>query len=181
MATLSVRPAEVVGFWREAGPERWFAKDDAFDREIEARFLAAHMAAARRESDDWRATAEGALALLLLLDQFPRNLFRGTAHAFATDPLARRFAVEAIAAGHDRAVETALRKFFYLPFEHQESLADQDLAVELMAYDPETQRWAVEHRDIIRRFGRFPHRNPALGRDTAPDEAAFLESGGFGG
>lgn len=171
----------VVAFWRDAGPERWFAKDDAFDAEIGARFLEAHMAAARRELDGWAETAEGALALLLLLDQFPRNLFRGTAHQFATDPLAKRIAEQAIAAGHDLAVEPPLRSFFYLPFEHSEAMADQERAVALTAYDPETMKWAAIHRDIIARFGRFPHRNPSLGRDTAADEAAFLAGGGFGG
>ena len=171
----------VVAFWRDAGPERWFAKDDAFDAEIRTRFLETHMTAARRELDGWAETAEGALALLLLLDQFPRNLFRGTAHQFATDPLAKRIAEQAIAAGHDLAVGPGLRSFFYLPFEHSEALADQERAVALTAYDPETMKWAAIHRDIIARFGRFPHRNRSLGRDTAADEAAFLEAGGFGG
>jgi uncharacterized protein (DUF924 family) len=176
-----IAPDEVIGFWREAGPERWFKKDEAFDAAIRDRFLDLHMAAARRELEDWAETPEGALALLLLLDQFPRNLFRGTAHAFATDPLARRIANAAIAAGHDRAVDPALRNFFYLPFEHSEAIADQERAVELTGFDADSRKWAAEHRDIIARFGRFPHRNPALGRDTAADEAQFLAEGGFGG
>jgi uncharacterized protein (DUF924 family) len=174
-------PAEITQFWRSAGPERWFRKDPAFDAEIRARFEPAHMAAARRELDGWAATAEGALALLLLLDQFPRNLYRGTAHQFATDPLARAVATAALAAGRDRAVEANLRQFFVLPFEHSERLDDQNRAVALAQGDAELTKWAVIHRDIIARFGRFPHRNAALGRETTPEEAAFLAEGGFGG
>jgi uncharacterized protein (DUF924 family) len=174
-------PAAVVGFWREAGPTRWYKKDTAFDDALRARFEPAHMAAARRELDSWAATAEGALALLLLLDQVPRNIYRGTAHPFATDPLARRVANDAIASGHDRAVEPGLRQFFVLPFEHSERLEDQDRAVALAEGDAEVLKWALIHRDIIVRFGRFPHRNAALGRDPTEDEAAFLRNGGFGG
>ena len=176
-----VTPSELVSFWRDAGPERWFKKDEAFDAEIRSRYETAHMAAARRELDVWAETSEGALALLLLLDQFPRNMYRGTAHQFATDPLALRMAVAAIEAGHDAATEPELRSFFYLPFEHSESLADQERAVQLTSFDPEALKWAVIHRDIIARFGRFPHRNAALGRDTREDEAAFLAAGGFSG
>lgn len=178
---MNLTSADVVSFWREAGPLRWYKKDPAFDAELRERFEGAHLAAARRELDGWAETAEGAPALLILLDQVPRNIFRGTAHAFATDALARRFARAAIAAGHDRAVEPPLRQFFYLPFEHSEAIEDQERAVALTASDPDTHRWANLHRDIIARFGRFPHRNPALARDTAPDEVAFLADGGFGG
>ena len=178
---------DVVGFWREAGPKRWFAKSDAFDDAIRLRFEGPHHAAARGEYDAWRGNAEGALALLLLLDQFPRNLFRGTAHAFATDPLARSVAREAIAHGHDLATEPPLRPFFYLPFEHSEDMADQDRSVQVCealardAGDQDTLKWARIHRDIIVKFGRFPHRNKALGRVTTPPEQAFLDEGGFAG
>ena len=171
---------EVLTFWKEAGPGKWFKKNPAFDDEIRARFESAHFAAARRELDDWADTAEGCLALLLLLDQFPRNLYRGTGHAFATDPLAKMFAERAVAAGFDKAVEAQLQNFFHLPFEHSEALADQDRAVEL-AVDADALKWAVIHRDIIARFGRFPHRNAALGRETTAEEQAFLDSGGFAG
>lgn len=176
-------PADVVAFWREAGPDRWFRPDPEFDAEFLRRFGAAHLAAARRELDAWMATPEGALALLILLDQLPRNAWRGTAHAFATDPLARRFAREALARGHDQKVEPALRRFMYLPFQHSEDPADQDLAVRLcqgLDRAPD-DRWAEHHRDIIARFGRFPHRNAALGRDSTPEEEAFLAEGGFRG
>jgi uncharacterized protein (DUF924 family) len=141
-----------------------------------------HFAAARRELDAWLDTASGALALLLLLDQVPRNALRGTAHMFATDPLARRFARQAVAAGRDREVDPELRLFVYLPFEHSEDLADQERAVELIRpLGPLYERYAVEHRDVIRRFGRFPHRNAVLGRETTADEQAFLDGGGFAG
>jgi uncharacterized protein (DUF924 family) len=176
-----MQPDDVIAFWTEAGPKRWFAKDGAFDAEIRARFEATHHAAARGELDGWADTAEGALALLLLLDQFPRNLWRGSAHAFATDSLARRIAAEAVGRGFDRAVDPALRQFFYLPFEHSEDLGDQEQAVALCGFDPDSLKWARIHRDIIRRFGRFPHRNPCLGRTTSEDEQAFMDGGGFSG
>ncbi len=176
-------PADIVQFWTDAGPKRWFAKDDQFDTSIRERFEAAHHAAARRGLDDWAETAEGSLALLLLLDQFPRNMYRGSAHAFATDPLARLIAAKAIAASHDKAVEPALADFFRLPFKHSESLEDQDRAVALSqaSGDSGAIKWATLHRDIIRRFGRFPHRNAALARETTAEEAAFVRSGGFAG
>jgi uncharacterized protein (DUF924 family) len=179
-------PSDVVAFWRDAGPARWFAKDLAFDAEIAARFEAAHHAAARGELADWAESWEGALALLILLDQFPRNIWRGSAHAFATDPLARSVARAALDAGHDAAAPAELRLFFYLPFEHSEDLADQDLCVTLCqmldaASGTEWVKWAAMHRDIIARFGRFPHRNVMLGRESTADEAAFLADGGFAG
>jgi uncharacterized protein (DUF924 family) len=163
--------AGVVAFWREAGPERWFSRDAAFDALFRDRFMAAHLAAAARVHDAWADTAQGALALMILLDQFPRNAFRGTAHAFATDALALMFAERAIAARHDRAVEPALRVFFYLPCMHAEDLALQERCVALCrALDENTLKHAIEHRDIIARFGRFPHRNPVFGRATTAEE-----------
>jgi len=174
-----MKPADVVEFWTKAGRKHWFAKDERFDARIRERFEALHHAAARRELDDWAQTAQGALALLLLLDQFPRNMYRGSAHSFATDPLARA----AIDAGHDRAVDPALRQFFLLPLEHAESLTDQDHAVALAqaSGDPDLAKWTMLHRDIIWRFGRFPHRNAVLGRETTAEETQFLRSGGFAG
>lgn len=174
--------AEVVAFWREAGEERWFAKDEAFDRAFEDRFLARHMAVAARRHDGWMAAPEGALALLILTDQFPRNVFRGTGHMYATDPLARHYARAALQAGYFEQVEPSLRVFFSLPFAHSEDLADQDISVALcrtLGGDP--LQFGEGHRDIIARFGRFPHRNPLLGRETSAEEAAFLRSGGFAG
>ena len=173
---------DVVRFWRDAGPDRWFDKDHAFDTECKARFEAAHHAAATGALDPWAVDAEGALALLVLLDQIPRNAWRGSGHMFATDGKARAIASAAIDAGLDRQVEPALRPFFYLPFMHSESLADQERSVALnAALDANTQRFALLHRDIIARFGRFPHRNEVLGRRTTAEEQKFLDEGGFTG
>jgi uncharacterized protein (DUF924 family) len=184
---MVAHPADVIGFWRSAGPGRWFKKNDAFDEAIRLKFEATHHAAARGAYDRWLESPEGALALLILFDQFPRNLFRNSPHAYATDPLARRIAADAIARGYDRQADPALRGFFYLPFEHSEDPADQDRSVALCEAqaretgEPGNLKWAVEHRDIIRRFGRFPHRNRALGRETTAEEQAFLDDGGFAG
>jgi len=177
------RALAVTRFWRDAGPEAWFRKDDAFDADFRNRFLDLHYAAARRELDGWADTPEGSLALMILLDQFPRNCFRGTGHMFATDPLARHFAEKAVAAGHDMALEADLRAFVYLPFEHSEEMADQERSVALFSERAPASftPYAVEHRDIIARFGRFPHRNAALGRETTAEEQAFLDGGGFAG
>ncbi|MCU0985823.1 MAG: DUF924 family protein [Acetobacteraceae bacterium] len=172
----------VVAFWREAGRERWFGKDEAFDALFRYRFMALHLEAAARQHDGWIAAPESALALVLLLDQFPRNAFRGTAHMFATDPLGLVFAEAAIARGHDRAVAEELRPFFYLPFMHAEDLGHQERCVALCQDLPgETLKYAIIHRDIIARFGRFPHRNPVFGRVTTAEEQAFLDEGGFSG
>ncbi len=177
------QPADVVGFWRDAGPKRWFAKDDAFDADFRQRFLAAHEAAASGALDAWESTAEGALALLILLDQFPRNAFRGSARMFATDDRALAVAGRAVDAGVDAATEPALRPFLYMPFMHSEALSDQDRCVALAAGLPggDTLRFAELHRDIIVRFGRFPHRNAVLGRATTAQEQRFLDEGGFAG
>ncbi|MEJ8813275.1 DUF924 family protein [Variovorax ureilyticus] len=173
---------DVVLFWQEAGPSRWFDKDDAFDAEFKSRFEAAHHAAATGALDGWAVDAEGALALMVLLDQFPRNAWRGSGHMFATDGKALAIARAAIDAGHDRQVDPPLRPFFYLPFMHSEVLADQERSVVLNAeLDANTQRFAVLHRDLIARFGRFPHRNRMLGRSTTPEEQAYLDGGGFAG
>jgi uncharacterized protein (DUF924 family) len=178
-------PAEataVVDFWRAAGPQVWFAKDADFDRRFRERFLPLHEAAVRGELAGWQATAEGALALVLLLDQFPRNAFRGTARMYAADPMARQAAHAAIAAGHDLAVEPQLALFFYLPLGHSETLADQERCVALFRRlgQPDLAK-AERHCDIIRRFGRFPHRNPILGRTTTEEEQRYLDDGGYAG
>ena len=184
---MSALPADVIGFWTSAGPSKWFAHAHAFDDAIRLKFEPVHHAAARGEYDAWRQSAEGCLALLILLDQFPRNLYRGSAHAFATDPLARAIADHALVAGHDMRVSSDLRFFLYMPFMHSEAVADQDRSLALMeAYDADTGeidqlKSAVMHRDLIRRFGRFPHRNHALGRETTAEEQAYLDDGGFAG
>jgi uncharacterized protein (DUF924 family) len=184
---MAAQPGDILHFWRMAGPGRWFQKDDAFDAAIRLKFEPTHHAAARGEYDSWIQSADGALALLILLDQFPRNLYRGSAHSWATDRLAKHVAHEAITRGHDKRFEPDLRNFFYLPFEHSEALADQDRAVGLFEAmkaetgDEGSLKWALIHRDIIARFGRFPHRNRALGRETTPEEQVFLDEGGFAG
>jgi uncharacterized protein (DUF924 family) len=172
----------VTEFWRDAGPKMWFAKDGDFDSRFRERFRAQHEAAADRELTDWLATADGALAVVLLLDQYPRNAFRDTPRMYATDALAREVAYAAIAAGHDRAVADDLAVFFYLPFGHSEALSDQERCVELAARlgDPNHAR-ARHHCDIVRKFGRFPHRNALLGRVTTAEEQRYLDEGGYKG
>lgn len=182
MIELDERALSVTKFWRDAGEDAWFEKNDAFDAEFRNRFLDLHYAAARRECDDWSEHAEGSLALMILLDQFPRNCFRGTGHMYATDPLARHFAEKAIAAGQDLALDEELRVFLYLPYEHSEHLADQLKSVDLTTAKAQSYlKYAVEHLEIIQRFGRFPHRNRMLGRETTPEEQVFLDGGGFSG
>ena len=172
--------SEVVTFWREAGMQKWFRGGDEFDRECESRFLGAHLAAARREYENWMNDAEGALALLILLDQIPRNVFRDSGHAWATDGLALHYAARAVEDGLDVQVEPGLRTFMYLPFEHSEDIADQHRAVELFRTmgDETYLDYAVRHLEVIEQFGRFPHRNRALGRVSTPEEQAWLDAGG---
>ena len=172
----------VVRFWRNAGMAQWFGQSPDFDRRLHERFLTLHEAAAQGEHDDWSATAESALALVILLDQFPRNVFRGTARMYATDTQARRMARDAINEQMDVQVEPALRLFFYLPFAHSEDMDDQRLSVVLNRRLG--RPWldhALGHAAIIERFGRFPHRNPLLGRSMTEQEQAFLDQGGFAG
>ena len=178
----SATPDDVLAFWRAAGPDKWFSKDAAFDDDIRKRFLATYEAAAAGALA-WDDTAEGALALLIVLDQFPRNMFRNSARAFAADPLAREVTTRAIGRGFDRQIAVPERGFFYLPFEHSEALADQERAVALnrASGDADALKWAELHADIIRRFGRFPHRNAVLSRATTAEEQAFLDGGGFAG
>jgi uncharacterized protein (DUF924 family) len=176
-------PDDVTAFWRAAGPDKWFTKDDGFDAAIRARFLDVYEAAAAGRLVPWEATPEGALALVIVLDQLPRNMFRNSARAFAADPQARAVADRALTRGFDRQVTADERGFFYLPFTHSEALADQERCIALYRAlgNPENLKYADIHADIIRRFGRFPHRNAVLGRATTPDEQAFLDSGGFQG
>ena len=173
-------PNDIIAFWREAGPKQWFGGGPAFDRECDARFRDLHFQAAAGALDAWRETAEGTLALLLLLDQIPRNIFRGTAHQFATDGLARSIARHAVDAGFDQQIEPALRVFVYLPFEHSEDAADQARALALYATMPKGDEggWAQKHFDVIAQFGRFPHRNRVLGRESTAAEQAWLDAGG---
>jgi uncharacterized protein (DUF924 family) len=176
-------PDDVLAFWRAAGEQKWFAKNDAFDAEIKSRFLPTYEAAAKGALSEWEATPEGALALTIVLDQFPRNMFRRDARAFATDAAARAVVDRALARGFDQQVADGERLFFYLPFEHSEAMADQDRCCALVKTlgNPDLLHWAELHADIIRRFGRFPHRNAVLGRITTPVEKAYLDADGFTG
>ena len=175
-------PNAVVRFWSDAGPGRWFKRDDGFDALFRERFLAAHQTAAAGRLSQWCATAQGALALVLLLDQFPRNAFRGSPRVYATDAQARAAADAAIAAGHDLRVDPELRPFFYLPFMHSEDVRDLERCVALnQELGGEHLRFARHHRDIVARFGRFPHRNALLGRASSGEEERFLAEGGFSG
>ncbi|MEK9967858.1 MAG: DUF924 family protein [Ferrovibrio sp.] len=199
-AAITLTPDDVLDFWfdRKPGHERnsalvhrdvWFKKNDDFDTEIRRRFASAVEAALAEGFADWAGTAEGTLALLILLDQFPRNLFRDQAKAFAGDARARAVAHQAVDRGFDIALPPVMRMFFYLPFEHSEHLPDQELAHLLFsALDKDMldkglpgldlAGWAEKHRVIVARFGRFPHRNAALGRESSPEEIEFLKQPG---
>ena len=183
-----MNPTDILDFWFAGDPSTrravWFQKDADFDAGCRA-FTAAHDAAKRGELDHWAATADGALALLILLDQLSRNLHRGSPETFAADPKARTIASAAIALGLDRALTPVQRMFVYLPFEHSEDLADQDRSVMLFEtlrgeLGDATIDYAARHRDVINRFGRFPHRNAVLGRPNTPAEEAYLAEPGAG-
>lgn len=179
MSASIASPAEVLDFWFAPSVQPlWFAATPEFDTALRARFLATHQAAAAGELSDWETTAAGALALVIVLDQFPLNMFRGQPESFATEAAAREVADRAIARGFDRGLSPEQRQFLYLPFMHGEALADQARSVELYQ-EPgleEGLRFARHHRDLIQRFGRFPHRNAILGRSSTPEELAYLAS-----
>ncbi len=178
----SSKIASIVEFWREAGEDKWFVKDEAFDEICRQRFLEDHFAAARRDFEHWVDTPDGALALMILLDQFPRNFFRKTGHMYATDSLARMYAHRALEQGHDISTDARLRAFFYMPFMHSEDLDDQRRCVELCSEgSPSNLEYAHDHFDIVQHFGRFPHRNAILGRRSTEEEQAYLDAGGFAG
>jgi uncharacterized protein (DUF924 family) len=176
-------PADVLSFWRHAGMAKWYTKDEAFDAEVRRRFLELWEAARAGELAAWEETDDGALALVIVLDQFPRNIFRGDARSFSTDDEARAVATRAIASGADARIAPDLVEFLYMPFMHSERLADQERCVALFRSRgrPDNLKFAEVHADIIRRFGRFPHRNRLLGRATSAEEQAFLDAGGFAG
>jgi uncharacterized protein (DUF924 family) len=174
-------PAEILTFWRQAGRDRWYEKDSDFDAEVRRRFLETWRNAAAGVMSSWEASDDSALALTIVLDQFPRNMFRGTSQAYTSDAMARDVAGRALARGVDTRIEPGLREFLYLPLMHSEDLSHQLRGVEFFRNLPESLKFAERHADIIRRFGRFPHRNAVLGRATTPEEQAFLDAGGFSG
>ena len=175
---------EVLKFWFERERKAWFEKNPAFDEEIRRGFLTLYEQGAAGNLEAWKQAPASCLALIVLLDQFPRNMFRGSARAFAADPLARSAARVILDNGWDKAMKPDERMFAYLPFEHAESLADQERCLALMreiAVFPETAdlpKWAEAHLVIIQRFGRFPHRNSVLGRASTPEEVEFLKQPG---
>ncbi|GIT92442.1 hypothetical protein JANAI62_29000 [Jannaschia pagri] len=177
-------PEHIISFWLdEVGPKGWYTPWDGLDDDIRDRFLPTWEEARSGQLDTWRCCARSALALLLVTDQFPRNMFRGSPQAFETDALAREVAGQSIVRGYDMQVASPARQFFYLPLEHSETLPDQARAVRLIASRmdaPETLVHARAHREVIRRFGRFPYRNEPLGRRTTQAEARFIEDGGYG-
>ena len=181
MVEAPVTPAEILAFWRDAGPDRWYRRDDAFDVEVCRCFLGLWQRAAAGELASWETSDDGALALVIVLDQFPRNLFRDDIRTYASDSLAREVAHRAIERGVDARIDPVLREFLYLPLMHSEHLPDQLRCIELSraAGHAENLKWAEHHAGIIRRFGRFPHRNRLLRRPTTPEEQSFLDEGGF--
>jgi uncharacterized protein (DUF924 family) len=165
-------PRNVLTFWfSPARRSLWYAGDSGFDADIRRRFLHTYEAACAGQLDHWRKTPQSLLALIIVLDQFPRNMFRGSARAFAADPQAVSLTKEGIEQGFDRNFADAQRNFFYMPLMHSESLSDQELLIRLGFGD---NRYAREHHETIVRFGRFPHRNQALGRQSTAAEAAYL-------
>jgi uncharacterized protein (DUF924 family) len=171
----------VLGFWFvENGPKQWFNKDTAFDAAIRDRFEALVVQGSKGELSHWRASVRGALAEILVLDQFPRNLYRGDAPAFASDPVALDAAKEALENKIDQDVSESERTFLYLPFEHSEEASDQETSLRLFGSleDKSLLEWAEKHQAIIDRFGRYPHRNAALGRPSTDEELAFLKQEG---
>jgi uncharacterized protein (DUF924 family) len=183
MEETGVKPAQVVDFWLGAGQAAWYKQDDAFDAAIRDRFGAAWAEAAAGGLSDWAVDAQGALGYIILTDQFPRNMFRGDGRSFATDELAKTAACRAIDRGWDLRVAEPERQFFYLPFMHSECLSEQDRGVRLIAERMQTGDNLIHaraHREIIRRFNRFPYRNDALGRQTTAQEQAFLDGGSYG-
>jgi uncharacterized protein (DUF924 family) len=176
----------VIAFWRQSGPKSWFAADPAFDAACRD-FVTLHEEAAAGRLTAWEDSAPSAVALILVTDQFPRNIYRHSAHAFATDEMARNVADRAIARSFDQMTDADLRLFFYLPFEHHEDAASQARAVTLcekLSAETGVKDWldfALLHQRLIARFGRFPHRNAVMGRISSPEEIAYLAEGGFAG
>lgn len=178
------KPQDILDFWFGPKPgafrQEWFKKDSAFDQEIKTRFWETHRAAVAGQLEEWKKTPEGLLAFIILLDQFSRNMFRGQARAFASDALALKAAIEGVRKGFDRQVLPVQRSFYYLPYEHSEKLVHQKASVKLFRdLDRNTGKadlltYALKHQEIIKKFGRFPHRNSVLGRKSTPTEEKFI-------
>ena len=178
---MKIAAEDILNFWfNEVGPDRWFNDDPTLDEKIRVNFLAAHEAAAQERLTEWEATPEGMLALIILLDQFPRRMFRDSARAYATDELALELARTAIINHFDDRIDRAFKLIFYLPFEHSEHLGDQRLALFYIRERTKEPHWVNDaewRMEVIQSFGRFPHRNRRLGRPSTPEEIAFLQRG----
>lgn len=181
MSSADHDPIDVLSFWWKAGPDKWFEANDEFDETIRSQFGALYEEAFAGSLDDWAKTPHGALALILVLDQFPRNMFRKTPEAFQSDPKALSIAAMAVESDFHLAFPTPARDFFFLPFEHAEDMDAQEKSVDLFRTycEERVYHYALIHMDVIRRFGRFPHRNEVLGRQSTDKELAYLEQGGF--
>lgn len=173
--------SDIIKFWQDAGPEKWFVNDQAFDAQIQALYSDAPEEALNGTYDEWLGIPEKSLALILILDQFPRNLYRNNAKAYSYDEAAKQKASNIIAKGFDQSFALPLKRFFYLPYMHSEKLEDQLYCIELCekANDPDGVKFGQIHLDVIEKFNRFPHRNEVLGRDSTTEELEFLKQGGF--
>ena len=172
---------EILHFWfEELEPSQWWVKDEDLDRLIAERFAEIHKQATRCELFAWRENADGRLAEIIILDQFSRNMYRGTPQAFSSDPLALALAQEAVAGGFDQQLPQEKRGFIYLPFMHSESIKIHEIAKELYSQPgfEASLEWEIKHKNIIARFGRYPHRNAILGRDSSEEEIEFLRQPG---
>ncbi|MDM7984656.1 MAG: DUF924 family protein [Maricaulis sp.] len=186
MSVLTPTPDEIIDFWfNEAGPKKWYATSPAFDATVRRRFARAvdeHAKQMRAGRHPWLGNPDSAFALVLLFDQFPRNIWRGSGRAFSYDVLARNVSLDMIDRGFDWAIDESRRDFVYMPFMHGENLALQNLCIDLVRERLEgegTLRHAIKHREVIARFGRFPYRNEALGRASTDEEREYLETGGY--
>ena len=178
-----IKPTEILEFWKEIGPDGWWEKNESVDNTIRERFGPAHEQATKGNLNEWKKTADECLALVILLDQLSRNLFRGSPKSFSQDNQGLDIVKHALSHGFDRQCDSELMKFFYVPFMHSEAIAEQEKCVILMhsTQDEDSINAALVHREIIARFGRFPHRNEVLDRHTTPAERSFLDQGGFTG
>jgi len=180
---MGITPESVIDFWQnEVGPKGWYVVEPALDQEIRDRYLDFWLDVKAGEYDNWPGKADGALAILIAIDQFPRNMFRGSGDSFATDEKARCIAKRAIFSGQDLEFDEPMRQFFYLPLMHSEVLADQDTCMRMFKQNMTGEGRFLHpraHREVIRKFGRFPYRNKAMGRNSTPAEKDYVAAGGY--
>ena len=181
---MTITPDEIIDFWQnEVGPKGWYMVDPALDQKIRDRYLDFWLDVRAGEYDNWPGKSKGTLAMLIAIDQFPRNMFRGSSDSFATDSKARCIAKRAIFSGQDLEISEPMRQFFYLPLMHSEVLADQDTCMRMYKQNMSGEGRFLHpraHREVIRKFGRFPYRNKALGRMSTQAEKDYVAAGGYG-